>query len=126
MLIVAGAQRASVLALGITFPGGSDGKEFSCNSLASHTSILACTHSFLYLWVQLFIIYGFNHWVGKIPWRSDGNSLQYSCLGNPTDREPGGLQSMGFQRVGHDWAISTSPFTFFLRKQHLCCVLKGE
>ena len=30
-----------------------------------------------------------------------GNPLQYSCLENPTE-EPGGLQSMGLQRVRHD------------------------
>ena len=29
---------------------------------------------------------GFNPWVGKIPWRSKWNPLQYSCLGNPMDR----------------------------------------
>ena len=28
--------------------------------------------------------------------------LQYSCLENPMDKEPGGLQSMGSQGVGHD------------------------
>ena len=28
-------------------------------------------------------------------------SIQYSCLENPTE-EPGGLQPMGSQRVGHD------------------------
>ena len=28
----------------------------------------------------------FNPWVGKIPWRRDGNPLQYSCLENPMDR----------------------------------------
>ena len=28
------------------------------------------------------------------------NVLQYSCLENP--EEPGGLQSTGFQRFGHD------------------------
>ena len=30
------------------------------------------------------------------------NPLQYSCLENPMDREPGRLQSTGSQRVGHD------------------------
>ena len=30
------------------------------------------------------------------------NPLQYSYLGNPMDREPGGLQSIGSQRVGRD------------------------
>ena len=31
-----------------------------------------------------------------------GNPLQYSCLENPVNREPGGLQSIGSQRVGHN------------------------
>ena len=30
------------------------------------------------------------------------NLLQYSCPGNPMDREAGGLQSMGLKRVGHN------------------------
>ena len=30
------------------------------------------------------------------------NLLQYSCLENPRNREPGGLLSMGSHRVGHD------------------------
>ena len=29
----------------------------------------------------------------------------------PWMEEPGGLQSMGLRRVGHDWATSLSPFT---------------
>ena len=28
----------------------------------------------------------FKPWVGKIPWRSTSNPLQYSCLENPMDR----------------------------------------
>ena len=32
----------------------------------------------------------------------NGNPFQYSCLENSMDGEPGGLQSMGSQRVGHD------------------------
>ena len=32
----------------------------------------------------------------------------------PWREEPGGLQSMGLQRVGHDWATSLSFFSFFL------------
>ena len=41
-----------------------------------------------------------------------GNSLQYSCLENPQgfwgfSGEPGRLQSMGSQRVGHNWATVT-------------------
>ena len=27
-----------------------------------------------------------DFWVGKIPWRRKWQPLQYSCLGNPTDR----------------------------------------
>ena len=32
----------------------------------------------------------------------NGTPLQYSCLENPMDGGPGGLQSMGSLRVGHD------------------------
>ena len=39
---------------------------------------------------------------GRSPGEGNGNPLQYSCLENPMDEEPGGLQSMGSQRVGHD------------------------
>ena len=39
----------------------------------------------------------FNSWVNKIPLRREW--LQYSCLENPMTEEPGGLQSMGSQRV---------------------------
>ena len=38
----------------------------------------------------------------------NGTPLQYSCLENPMDREPWRLQSMGFQRVAHNWATSTT------------------
>ena len=40
--------------------------------------------------------------LGRFPGEGNGNPLQYSCLENCTDREPGGLQSMESQRVGHD------------------------
>ena len=40
------------------------------------------------------------------PRRSPGEEnvrpLQYSCLENPMDREPGRLQSMGLHRIGYD------------------------
>ena len=39
----------------------------------------------------------------------NGNPFQYSCLENPWTEEPGGLQSMGSQRVGHDWTTNTYP-----------------
>ena len=45
-------------------------------------------------------------WVQSLGWKDlleEGmaNPLQYSCLGNLTDREPGGLRNIGSQRVGH-------------------------
>ena len=54
---------------------------------------------------------GFNPWVRKIPGEGNGNPLQYFCLENPIDGifhlwEPGRLQSMGSQRVWHDWVTS--------------------
>ena len=39
---------------------------------------------------------------GTSPRDGIGNPLQYSCLENPWTEEPGRLQSMGLQRVGHD------------------------
>ena len=33
--------------------------------------------------------------LGRLPGEVNGNWLQYSCLGNPMDEEPGGLQVMG-------------------------------
>ena len=46
---------------------------------------------------------GFDPWVMKIPGGGRGNPLQYSCLERtPRTEEPGGLRSMGLQRVRHD------------------------
>ena len=39
--------------------------------------------------------------LGRSPRGGHGNPLQYSCLRIPWTEEPGGLQSMGSQRVGH-------------------------
>ena len=39
---------------------------------------------------------------GRFPGEENGNPLQYPCLKNPMDREPGGLQFKGLQRVGYD------------------------
>ena len=44
---------------------------------------------------------------GRCPGGGNGNPLQYSCLDSPIRRddpveEPGGLQSTGSQRVGHN------------------------
>ena len=39
----------------------------------------------------------------RSPGGGHGNPLQCSCLENPLDMEPGRLQSIGSQRVRHDW-----------------------
>ena len=48
---------------------------------------------------------------GRSPGEGNGNVLQYSCLENPLDRGAWRVQSMGSQRIRHDWA--TNIFTFF-------------
>ena len=55
---------------------------------------------------------------GRSPGEGNGNPLQYSCLKIPWMEEPGGWQSIGFQRVGHDWSgwahrpwIKVGPFS---------------
>ena len=40
--------------------------------------------------------------LGRSPGGRNGNLLQYSCWEIPWTEEPGGLQSMGSQKVGHD------------------------
>ena len=68
-----------------SIPGDTSGKEPSCPCIRRKRP-------------------GFNPWVGKIPGGGPGNLLHYSCLENPWMEEPGGLQSMGSQRVKHDWS----------------------
>ena len=53
----------------------------------------------------------------RFPGEGNGNPLQYSCEGNPGAEEPGGLQSMGSQRVGHNLGTKQ-------QWQHLCDHLK--
>ena len=45
---------------------------------------------------------GFILGSGRSSGEGNGNPLQYSWLENPMDEEPRRLQSMGWQRVGHD------------------------
>ena len=40
--------------------------------------------------------------LGRAPGVENGNPLQYSCLEEPWTEEPGKLQSMGLQIVGHN------------------------
>ena len=67
-------------------PGDSDGKESACNSgdpdSIDPTEKGLATYSSILAW--------------KIPWTE----------------EPGGLQSMGSQRVGHDWGTNTFTLLF--------------
>ena len=67
------------------FPGGTSGTEPTCQC-SRHTSLGR-----------------FAPWVRKVPWRRE-------CIlawRIPWTEEPGGLQCMGLQRVGHDWATNT-------------------
>ena len=79
------------------FPGGSEVKASVC-SVGDLGSILE---------------------MGRSPGERNGNPLQYSCLENPWMEEPSRLQSMGLQRVGHDWVTSLTysltifTFTFY-------------
>ena len=71
-----------------SFPGGSDGKASVFN--AGDLGLIPV--------------------LGRSPGEGNGNSLQYSCLENPTE---GGawwatVHGVGSQRVGHDWATSLS------------------
>ena len=55
---------------------------------------------------------GDSSWIprlGRSPGGGNGNPLQYSYLENP---RPGRLQSMGLQRVGHDWETEHTPHNF--------------
>ena len=63
------------------FPDGSVGKESTC-SAGDAGSIPG---------------------LGRSPGGGHGHPLQYSCLENLMNRERGGLQSRGSQRVGYDW-----------------------
>ena len=66
----------------LSFPGGSDGKESACNA-----GDLAWS----------------NPWIGKIPWRKAWQSTLVFLPGeSPWTKKPGGLQSMGSQRVDQE------------------------
>ena len=57
---------------------------------------------------------GFNPWVGNVLWRRAWQPTPVFLPGeSPQIEEPGGLQPMGLQRIGHDWATFT--FTFLLQ-----------
>ena len=49
----------------------------------------------------------------------NGNPLQYSCWRTPWTEEPGGVQSMGSQRLRHDWATKRSRAPKLLSQESL-------
>ena len=58
---------------------------------------------------------------GRSPGKGNGNSPQYSCLGNPMEEEPGRLQSMGSQGFRHD--LGTKQQTTTLDLKQSCIML---
>ena len=77
------------------FPSGTSGKGPACQC-RRHKKLMGSIHG-----------------SGRFPGGGHGNWFQYSCLENPG--EPGGLQSIGSERVGHDWndlAAQTSPLGY--------------
>ena len=56
---------------------------------------------------------GFDPWVGKIPWRKVWQPTPIYLPGeSPWTEKPGRLQSMGSQRVRHDWATKPSTYEY--------------
>ena len=51
--------------------------------------------------------------LGRSPGEWNVYLLQYSCLENSMDSKPGGLQSMGLQRFGHDWGTNKETYPSF-------------
>ena len=60
---------------------------------------------------------------GRYPGEVNGNPLQYSCLENPLDKEPGRLQSMGLPRVGHGLATKPPTYLYIHTYIHICMLL---
>ena len=66
---------------------------------------------------------GFDSWVGKILWRRKWQTTPVLCLENLMEGEHGRLQSMGSQRVGHDWATLLYLLTYLLTYTPELCPL---
>ena len=60
---------------------------------------------------------------GRSPGEGNGNPLLSSCWKMPWMEEPGGLQSMASQRVGHNWETNT--FTFHLQQPSIILGVGG-
>ena len=53
----------------------------------------------------------------EFPGEGNGTPLWYSCRKVPWTENPGGLQSMGSLRVGHDWVTSLTFHFHALEKE---------
>ena len=83
------------------FPGGATGKEPTCQ----------CRHKRL----------KFDPWVRKIPWRRAWQPTPVFLPGkSPLTEEPGGLESMGSQGVGHEWSNLARTHGMYTRSEQLC------
>ena len=92
---------------------------FNINSdikLLNHMVILLLPWQFSWLRIPLQCKRpGFDPWGGKISWRRPWQPTLVFLPGeSPWAEEPGGLQSMGSQRVRHDWATKHSTWYFCL------------
>ena len=56
---------------------------------------------------------------GRSPGEGNGNLLQYSCWRIPWTEELGGVQSMGLQRVRHNWVTNTATNELYWVTPHL-------
>ena len=78
------------LSLWLGFPGGTSGKE------PTHRWVLLCRRHRRH---------GLDPWVGKIPLEEEmATVLSILAWRIPWTEEPGGLQSIGSQRVRHNWS----------------------
>ena len=77
-------------------------------SILQHSAFFIVQLSHMYMTTGKTIALTRRTFVGKVMFllfnmlEGDGTPLQYSCLENPMTEEPGGLQSMGSQKVRHD------------------------
>ena len=85
--------------------------QFHVSTLFSHYHLhprssfsfpLHCWVALVAQWSRIHLQYRRGRRYGFDPWVGSGNPLQYSCLENPMDREPGGLHSIELQRVRYD------------------------
>ena len=107
------------------FPGGLAGKESTCNSIigSGRSPGEGIGYPLQYSWASLVAHMVKNlpamweTWVWSLSWEDplEEDLATHSLPGeSPWTKEPGGLQYMGLQRVGHDWVTEHS--TVFLKR----------